>query len=774
MSKAAINIILKPVIVLSLIFYFSAMNAAIKYIDIESVSDTTLKNQKLVESIEFISNYSPKLGLDAANESFKYASEIDNEELMAQLNLLIGINLAKVGETTKAIKSIKKALAYNEKIGNKEISADIMMNIGDVYHTNNQYDKALIYYNSALAEYKSINKLEKIARCQLIIGSCYLKAGKYKDAESAVSIAHNISSKKNIPEIIEKSFLELFSIYLKSQIDTITDTVLSQTIQISNYSEIAKNRADASLLLFNFYKKQGDYKQSNIYLKKYTDIQHSIIKENTREFEDYLINLSVINPAKSENNRYVIAYSLAGLIMLFVIIYLFVKLRKTHIYHSGIINRSNEEIIASNESIADLNEKIDEDTKLRLDELSERISSSKNTYTALENSYNNLLNLNKLKDLFLSKISHEIRTPLNSILGFSEILENQLALLEEDELFDYAKNISDSGMSLVDLLNNILDISQLNSNEVEVNLVPVNTQEIIQETIPSFIEEARTKGVKIIFEESEITDIVVDISLCKKIIKLLISNSVKFTEKGFIKISQRYKPESDKIEISIKDTGIGIDNNYINEVFEPFRQESLGYSTSYQGAGLGLPLAKKMAKKLGGDIKIESQKGVGTTATIILPAHQKQQRTDNSSSHETDSKDNTNQIEWQDSSILVVEDDKMNQILYAKMLKNVDKLEIAKDGKTALSIIEKNYGKSNFDIVLMDFNLPVPWNGITLMKEIRKRWPEYENIPFVAQTAYAISGNKDKMLNEGFDGYLSKPIVKKVLIDEIINVLSKK
>ncbi len=224
--------------------------------------------------------------------------------------------------------------------------------------------------------------------------------------------------------------------------------------------------------------------------------------------------------------------------------------------------------------------------------------------------------------------------------------------------------------------------------------------------------------------------------------------------------------------IQIKDTGIGIDKVYIDKVFDPFRQESLGYSTSYQGAGLGLPLAKKMTVKLNGDINIESEKGSGTTVTLSFPAFAEQELPSAIGNRsKTKSKKQKEVMPWEKLSVLVVEDDNMNQILYRKLLQKARYLEIVRDGKSALAVVEKDLGDNAFQVVLMDINLPAPWDGISLMKEIRSVWPDYQQVPFIAQTAYAISGNRELMMEEGFDEYITKPIIKSVLAETFNKVL---
>ena len=279
------------------------------------------------------------------------------------------------------------------------------------------------------------------------------------------------------------------------------------------------------------------------------------------------------------------------------------------------------------------------------------------------------------------------------------------------------------------------------------------------------------KGLKLIYDSQSIKDIQTDSQIFTKILSLIISNSIKFTEKGFIKISHSYDEDKKMITIYIKDTGIGIDKVYIDQVFEPYRQESLGYSTSYQGAGLGLPLAKKMTNKLDGEINIESEKGSGTTIILNFPIEQSNiEESITPKAILQEPVPVKEAMPWSTKSVLVVEDDNMNQILYRKLLKTARHLDVAKDGKMALALIEKNINDSNYELVLMDINLPKPWDGISLMKKIRGDWPVYNDIPFIAQTAYAITGNRASMLDEGFDEYITKPILKSALINAISKV----
>ncbi len=508
------------------------------------------------------------------------------------------------------------------------------------------------------------------------------------------------------------------------------------------------------------------------YMQVFINYNDSITKKNCNELDIYLDDLSHQDTTYNWLNKmkYGFWIFITGFIM--VILILFYKIIKKRAIYQDQNNIIELELDAFKENTGNLSEAINQKTKDRIIEIENEIAENKINKLALNNSLINLKDVNNLKDIFLSKISHQIRTPLSGILGFSEILETELALMEDPTLFEYANSISQSGQSLVTLLNNILDISRLDSNIMTLDFKRINTKELIQGVVDTYYTESDLKGVKLIYASEDIPDIYTDSYLLSKIISLVISNSLKFTEKGFIKISHVYDDKNEKVVILIKDTGIGIDKVYIDKVFEPFRQESLGYSVSYQGAGLGLPLAKKMTLKLNGTIKIESEKGSGTTIILTFPAFVENAVADIKKNNlEIKESKQVQVFPWDSLSILVVEDDNLNQILYRKLLTTAHNLEIAKDGKTALSYVEKQTLKGNFQLVLMDINLPAPWDGISLMKEIRTRWPEYKKIPFVAQTAYAISGNREAMLLEGFEEYITKPIIKSLLVETINKVV---
>lgn len=367
---------------------------------------------------------------------------------------------------------------------------------------------------------------------------------------------------------------------------------------------------------------------------------------------------------------------------------------------------------------------------------------------------------NYLKNAFLSNMSHEIRTPLNSIIGFSNLLLSELSLLEEQHLFEFAQGISESSERLLGLLDNLIDISRVDANDFEVHPINSNLNNSIAKIHSIYQTKAQEKHLTLNVVPTEIPDSSLDYSIAEKIISLVLDNAIKYTEAGFINISSLYKSKEQKLLVRIKDTGVGIEEKFLQEIFDPFRQESLGYNKSHQGSGLGLPLVKKLMMLVQGEIQVKSKKGEGTVVSLFFPFVKpdssinpkivsKSKRTDSVTYLNVDAVPR----------ILVVEDDKMNRLVFKKMLDHLSKLTICQNGDFTLEEVERVFSENDsFDLVLMDINLPAPWDGISLMKELKDKHKQFSNIPFIAQTAYAMAGDREKMLREGFDDYISKPI----------------
>ncbi len=744
---------------------------SIDFFHSDSLTDDVSRAKYLLDLSKTLKKYDNVLSLNSITQAYNLASLTDNDSLIAACNLEYGIILSKNKQAVSSLFHLKNALTYYESINDTVALPPILVNIGLTYINDNKPKKSQVFLTSALAEYGILKDTAGIILCHTLLGRSFENIGSVNDATEHYSKALNLSSAIHNSEYQATNLLNICKLNMKSGTN---DSIL---LQINRADRIIRENSihhlipDYLITYSNYYLSLNDTLKSIEYLHKYINL---IENDDNNKVNELMLLLEEFKSDGTGNYSYTLVFLLLPVALLIaLVIFLVIRIKKQKSSHLINMERCRKEIIAFRDNITGLEEKIKTKTNSRLIEIEDEIKSNNLNKISIQKSYEGLKRVNYLKDMFLSKISHEIRTPLSGILGFAEILETQLALMDENDLFEFASSITESGLSLVSLLNNILDISRLNSNNMKLELTDFNTADLIHEAVNNYQAEAGLKGLKLIIDAKQVPDIHTDRELLSKVLSLILSNSVKFTEKGYIKVSLFLSNKKNSLIITIVDTGIGIDKVYIDEVFEPFRQESLGYSTSYQGAGLGLPLAKKMVNKLTGTIEISSVKGTGTTITISLPLKFSASKPEieikeNKPPAQTDSA----ALPWETASVLVVEDDAMNQILYRKILKKSKNLEIAKDGKTALSVIEKHLGKNKFDFVLMDINLPAPWDGISLMKEIRKQWPEYQEVPFIAQTAYAISGNRNVMLGEGFDEYITKPIIKRTLINTIKSALN--
>ncbi len=361
--------------------------------------------------------------------------------------------------------------------------------------------------------------------------------------------------------------------------------------------------------------------------------------------------------------------------------------------------------------------------------------------------------MNRLKSSFLANMSHELRTPLIGILGFADFLQEEL----EDEIHkDFAKLIFDSGSRLKETLNLILDLSKIEANALDTNIEQIELTKYIPDLVRIFQKSIEQKNIKLEIRCSqELLYCKLDKSLLNSIINNLMNNAVKYTQKGIImvqivKINDSKTPTA---EITITDTGIGISTENLKIIFDPFRQVSEGLSRKFEGTGLGLTLVKKYVEQMDGTVSVESEIGVGTKFKIVFPLiksasvikeHPSERYIANNRFVERKMKEKP--------TVLYVEDDQISQKVVDSMVGNLYSIDYALDGETAIELVKKK----KYEAILMDINLTGGINGLETTHEIKKL-KGYEHIPIIAVTAYAMIGDKEKILSEGCTHYISKP-----------------
>ncbi|MBN1199854.1 MAG: response regulator [Bacteroidales bacterium] len=368
----------------------------------------------------------------------------------------------------------------------------------------------------------------------------------------------------------------------------------------------------------------------------------------------------------------------------------------------------------------------------------------------------------RLKTSILSNISHELRTPLNGILGFSELL---LEDLRETEFLSMVENIYLSGRRLMSTLNSIITLSQLQAGKVKMVLKEMDLVNTIEAVCLSYKDQIQEKKISLKKELPEGFVAYVDGHLFKQLFQQLFDNAVKFTPQGGITISARTVIQ-DQLQwqtVEVRDSGIGIEKKNLDMIFEEFRQASEGYDRKFQGSGLGLTISQKICDLMNGRITVESTPGIGTTMTIWLPvATAEKPKPVEPEETELPGHFIPEPQKRDIPLVLLVEDNMINRNLIELFLRPTYQMDHAYDGKTAVRMATQ----TKYDAVLMDIHLGSGIDGIEATKRI-KRIPGYEKTPIIAVTGYTMIGDREKILAEGCTHYIAKPFEKATFLSII-------
>ncbi|MCX6236291.1 MAG: ATP-binding protein, partial [Bacteroidia bacterium] len=360
-----------------------------------------------------------------------------------------------------------------------------------------------------------------------------------------------------------------------------------------------------------------------------------------------------------------------------------------------------------------------------------------------------------LKTAFLQNMSHEIRTPLNAIIGFSTLLIDED--ISKDDIKEYTALINQSGRRLLDIVTNVLDISKIQTGQVVIEKKPVIINSIFSDLLTLFNPVAKAKNISLNYHNQHHKDETVNSDKAKvhQILVNLINNALKFTKSGSIEYG--YEIKDDFVQIYVKDTGIGIPPELYDSIFDRFIQVEQSMKRNFEGAGLGLAISRGLVELLGGKIRVESEINKGSTFFFTLPY------TKVAVSSKTVRKHSGIPVKHGTGKILIAEDDWISFKCLQKVLMKFDVTVIhAENGEEAVELVRNT---PDIDLILMDIRMPV-MDGMEATKLIKQIRPD---LPIIAQTAYAYSEEKSKILTIGCDEYLAKPL-EFLKLKELINL----
>ncbi|MBK7868483.1 MAG: PAS domain S-box protein [Ignavibacteriales bacterium] len=360
---------------------------------------------------------------------------------------------------------------------------------------------------------------------------------------------------------------------------------------------------------------------------------------------------------------------------------------------------------------------------------------------------------NKAKTVFLQNMSHELRTPLIGILGYSEIMSE---MTDDKSTSDMAETINRSGHRLLETLDSLLKIARIESNRQELQFSMIDVDRMIRQSLEILTPMILSNNVKVALDIQPKLSIGQDHNLVNSIVMNLLSNAVKFTKDGDIRVwaTKQMVDGTESLVFSVEDTGIGIKDEDRELIFEAFRQGSEGYDRAFEGIGLGLTITKKYIELLDGTIDIDSTIGSGSKFTVTIP----------------ESVDPLMGLFHGQfiPSILVIDDDPLMHDLTERIFRG--RATIFK----AMNVAEACYQftKNSYSLIIVDINLGSGENGLDILRRIKGN-PELAGVTIAAVTAYAMAGDRERLLRTGFDYYLSKPFKKKDLMEILDNSLAK-
>ncbi|MBW1657802.1 tetratricopeptide repeat-containing hybrid sensor histidine kinase/response regulator [Flavobacterium quisquiliarum] len=669
-------------------------------------------------------------------KSINFCEVHGQTENLANQTLKLGKIFYNQGKLEDALKNFHKTVAIYDTLKPSCIKALALYYIGVANTAKGDYKTADLYYSKAESLLKELNITD---HAEALRYQKALAQKKNNDLVLAAKTFGSIIRKANNPNIIKTkvdSYYQLGLIETQLKRNDSAMIYFDKALDYNEKSNDLPKKSKIVLAISQYYKQNKNYDMAYSFLDEHYQLENYLLrlknaKIDLNEFEKFKKNQSLNNTIKRESEEKIQlkTYRYSKLVSILAIALISIlSLLSLALYKNNIIRNQNN---------------------LLLREKNKELILAKNKAEKAS----------KARSEFLSTVSHELRTPLNAINGITHIL------LEDNpkkKQLKYLESLKFSGNYLTTFINEILEINKIDSTKVEVENISFNLKELLF-NIQSSLKELATANknyFNLEIDKSIPDNLMGDPTKLSQIILNLINNALKFTQNGHVSvIAKLYSQEDDTATVyfEIVDTGIGIPEDKLQTVFESFSQGSIEVNRKYGGTGLGLTIVKKLIELLGGEIKLKSEVGKGSTFTFKLNF-----KINHEPLEVIEEVKPYSDTQLKHKSILLIEDNKINQMITRKMLENKDiSCEIIDNGEDAVELLKIK----RFDMVLMDVHLP-GINGTTATKLIR----EFDkSTPIIALTAISLDENRDMLLSFGMDDVITKPFVP----DEFYSTIAK-
>ncbi|SEP81572.1 ATP-binding protein [Flavobacterium urocaniciphilum] len=706
--------------------------------------------KKILFLLSFITYFAYSQNLKNKADSINYYLELANYSFEEKHNSEDAINYTNL------------AIKYSKATNNKEALYDCFYFLGNIELENKNYDQAILYFIKC-SNYYEINKIvtSKVAKTNYSLGELYLEKKNFKIAKLYFDKSYQIYNQLNLDDALplielQKGLTQKATNKLDDAITTfkkivndandVENSKIEALYQLSNiyyskkdydkafeYSKRAYDMIEKSSLriskkkiltnLIAISEKNGDFESSSFYLKKYLNLEKN---KNSNNFEtDLLVNkkthdnqLEVVERLEKEKNNQLKSIRFSRLISIMSIVLIAIlSLLSFSLYKNNKIRNNTYKILQEkNKELIEQKEKAERASKARAE--------------------------------FMSTVSHELRTPLNAINGITYLLLQEKPKVSQ---LNYLKSLEFSGNYLLNFINDILEINRLESTNIHVEKIEFNLIELINNIKQSFNEFIVKNEVNFKLEMNTNGNeyFLGDPTKLSQVLINLINNAIKFTKNGDVTLKIEVVNESKNnitLNFIVQDNGIGIPADKISNIFDSFSQGSVEINRTYGGTGLGLAIVKKIMELLNTEIHLESEVNKGTKFNFNLEFEKaKKINSPNRIIENSDSFDNL-----KDKYVLLVEDNKINQMITKKMVENKGMIcTVIDNGEDAILAVKNN----KFDLVLMDVHLP-GINGTIATEKIREFNQE---IPVIALTAISLNENREMLLSFGMNEVITKP-----------------